>query len=60
MIFPGTCGDHWGLCCILTLAVSGFKSTEFPSSVSCFFKIYLFYLFIFGCVGSSLLREGLL
>ena len=25
-----------------------------------FFKIYLFYLFIFGCVGSSLLHVGFL
>ena len=25
-----------------------------------FLKIYLFYLFIFGCVGSSLLRAGFL
>ena len=34
-----------------------------PLSLFCqssFFKIYLFYLFIFGCIGSSLLHTGFL
>ena len=34
------------------------EAREFPSFF--FFKIYLFYLFIFGCVGSLLLRMGFL
>ena len=46
-------------------STSCFKGTEFQcykkfTSVKIFFLIYLLYLFIFGCVGSSLLRTGFL
>ena len=40
------------------LAETQRQAGEWVSGV--FKKIYLFYLFIFGCVGSSLLRMGFL
>ena len=45
---------------VLISAVQQSDSVIHNTYIYSFFKIYLFYLFTFGCTGSSLLRAGFL